>query len=463
MLRVLLGLVGSASVVVALSACDKQAGETPRAIDAAAEVAQKPATPWWRSDTPCPEGAELQSTEEGRRHQCIRKDGSAHGRMVTLNRELKKRTEGAFVNGKRDGIWSQWNDKGELLGTYSMNRGTGTLYEWFDNGDPRLEVVFKDGKRSGPYREWHEGRKLRWQRAYEAGLPVGGWQQWSRAGKLLGNLSFKNGSGRFIEWDEKGAEAVSGEFRKGKQHKTWKWKWVTDGKDGPVRIEYRRAYRDGKVLSLRIFRNGKEVRDGEEAKGIVALAPATKTKKGPAGVLGVLHGGPSAFGADDLSAFGALKGDGIGETYGAGGLGLRGSGPGGGGVGETGKLGVGSSDSGGRSKLTAKKKPTFRRGKLVVMGSLDREIIARVLRRATSRLRYCYTRALQKNPSLKGRVTVSFLIDQRGRVSSSTASGTVGDKSVERCFAGAIKSQIFPEPKGGGIVRVKAPFNLDTQ
>ncbi|HXU81117.1 MAG TPA: hypothetical protein VN914_06955, partial [Polyangia bacterium] len=126
-----------------------------------------------------------------------------------------------------------------------------------------------------------------------------------------------------------------------------------------------------------------------------------------AGILGVLKmnegshlasifGRDTALGNDPSDVLGGLIGNQIGEAYGVGGLGLVGTGTGGGGTGEgtiglgnlgtIGKGGGGGNGSGygrGAGGLGGRhaKSPDVIPGQAAVRGSLDREIIRRIIRR----------------------------------------------------------------------------------
>ena len=104
-----------------------------------------------------------------------------------------------------------------------------------------------------------------------------------------------------------------------------------------------------------------------------------------------------------------------------------------------------------------------RQGRAVVRGSLDREIIRRVVRRHVNEVRVCYERVLATKPGLSGRVNTHFVITATGAVQgASVANSTLGDVSVETCITQAVGRWQFPSPGGGGIVMVNYPFIFGT-
>jgi len=142
-------------------------------------------------------------------------------------------------------------------------------------------------------------------------------------------------------------------------------------------------------------------------------------------------------------------------TLGLGSLGLIGTGRGGG----TGSgYGRGSGAGfGGRGTRV----PTVRQAKAVVQGSLDRDIIRRIVRAHINEVRYCYNQALANDPNAKGRVSVQFTIDVTGKITAATVTeSTLADAAVGLCIAKAVKGWTFPKPVGG-VVNVTYPFVLE--
>jgi TonB family protein len=206
-----------------------------------------------------------------------------------------------------------------------------------------------------------------------------------------------------------------------------------------------------------------------------------------AGVLGIfkaqqgshiasIFGRDSALGNDAVNALGGLIGNQIGEAYGVGGLGLVGTGRGGGGTGEgtiglgnlgtIGKGGGGGYGSGygrGMGGIGTRRAgtPDVIPGTAQVRGALDKEIIRRVIRSHIKEVKFCYEQELLRKPDLYGRVTIQFTITPMGSVSSSAVQqSTMGNAKVEQCIARAVQRWEFPKPQGGGIVIVAYPFVL---
>jgi len=206
-----------------------------------------------------------------------------------------------------------------------------------------------------------------------------------------------------------------------------------------------------------------------------------------AGILGVLRtaegshlasifGRDTAVGSDSTNVLGGLVGTEIGEAYGVNGLGLVGTGSGGGGTGADtlglatwgtfGKGGGGGDKAGygrGVGGLTGRRArgPEIVPGQATVRGSLDKEIIRRIIRRHINEVKFCYENELTKKASLAGRISVQFTIAGTGQVIASVLqSSTMENLRVESCVVQAVRRWEFPRPQGGGIVIVSYPFNF---
>ncbi len=96
-----------------------------------------------------------------------------------------------------------------------------------------------------------------------------------------------------------------------------------------------------------------------------------------------------------------------------------------------------------------------------IMGGLDPDLIASIIKRYLPQIQHCYEQGLVKLPTLKGKVTVAFVITGQGTVSKpKIAESSLDHTGTEACIIGKVKGWKFPKPKGGGTVGVKYPFIL---
>ena len=93
-----------------------------------------------------------------------------------------------------------------------------------------------------------------------------------------------------------------------------------------------------------------------------------------------------------------------------------------------------------------------------VEGRLRPEAIRHIIKLGSGRFRQCYENGLLRNPRLSGRVTVRFVIDHSGRVTSPADDGSeLPDAAVVACVVHALGELSFPQPEGG-LVSVVYPF-----
>jgi len=189
--------------------------------------------------------------------------------------------------------------------------------------------------------------------------------------------------------------------------------------------------------------------------------------KGNAGIATLF--GRAGLGGSLQAAMGHMTGSTVGDAGGVLGMGLKGSGGGGGGTGNT--IGIGAVGTRGVAGGEGKYGTGIGMGKKAsadisitnsdpeVTGSMDPELIRRVVRSHHDQLKYCYDNALTKNPKLTGKVSVRWIITEGGTVASSNVvNSTTNTRELDQCIAGRVLTWIFPKPKGGGVAVVTYPF-----
>jgi hypothetical protein len=96
-----------------------------------------------------------------------------------------------------------------------------------------------------------------------------------------------------------------------------------------------------------------------------------------------------------------------------------------------------------------------------ILGALDKSLVDGVIQKNLDKFLYCYQVELVEDPGLEGKVTLNFTIAADGSVSKSkTYKTTIDNAAVESCMNRQMMKLEFPEPKGGGIVIVKYPFEF---
>ena len=235
------------------------------------------------------------------------------------------------------------------------------------------------------------------------------------------------------------------------------------------------AKREGKAgrKDQKARTRGRTAAKGDPSKKDLAQS-ALQRLFGRAGQSGVF--GHSGLGGELKRALGGISGARVGDAAGLGGLGTRGAGPGGGGLNMStvglGALGTRGRGGGGDGSYgegatgigrKVERDISISAGSPIIMGSLDKDIIRRIIKQHIAQIRYCYERELIRSPGLFGKVATQFTISAEGRVQSAKVTqSTLKNREVERCMTSKIRTWKFPKPKGGGIVIVKYPFILKT-
>jgi hypothetical protein len=101
--------------------------------------------------------------------------------------------------------------------------------------------------------------------------------------------------------------------------------------------------------------------------------------------------------------------------------------------------------------------------KLVVMGSMDPELLRKIMEEYLPQFRHCYQQELERNSeTIQGVVDLDFRIMKDGKVSNvnvKTKKSNFSGNGIS-CMTKVLKMIPFPKPKGGGVVDVRQPLNF---
>lgn len=99
----------------------------------------------------------------------------------------------------------------------------------------------------------------------------------------------------------------------------------------------------------------------------------------------------------------------------------------------------------------------------VVLGSIEPEVLRKILQEYLPQFKFCYQQELQENSEkIKGVVDLNFRIEGDGKVSTvniKTAQAQFSSKGIS-CMSNILRIIAFPKPKGGGLVDVRQPLNF---
>jgi len=131
-----------------------------------------------------------------------------------------------------------------------------------------------------------------------------------------------------------------------------------------------------------------------------------------------------------------------------------------------GKDAMGNYDHSTTTKGLANKKgidTAFVQADTVIMGSIDPEILRKILGEYLAQFKFCYQQELQEqSEKIKGIVDLNFRIEGDGKVSKvniKSAQTKFSDRGIS-CMSNILRMIDFPKPKGGGLVDVRQPLNF---
>lgn len=125
---------------------------------------------------------------------------------------------------------------------------------------------------------------------------------------------------------------------------------------------------------------------------------------------------------------------------------------------QLGSLELGVEDKEERNLLTAEAAATLKRHG---GGELKREEIELGIKQGLGGIRDCYEKQLQRDPSLLGKVTVSFVIGLDGTVSfAALKASSLDHELAEACVLEQVRALRFSVPRGGKTVVVSYPFRF---
>lgn len=182
-------------------------------------------------------------------------------------------------------------------GRYGYGIQHGPSYEWYENGQLKMENVYQNDSLTGSYKAWYESGKLQVSRKYYRNLPVDTLKAYYESGALRRSEVYT--SGKMVAgkvYDEAGAEIkylpmqVMPEFPGGEKIML---RWLS------MNVRYPKAARKAKAegvvfISFVVEKDG-SIRDAELIKGIHtdADAEAMRVVKGmPTWKPGLLEGEP---------------------------------------------------------------------------------------------------------------------------------------------------------------------------
>jgi antitoxin component YwqK of YwqJK toxin-antitoxin module len=178
--------------------------------------------------------------------------GKKIGDWVWTDKNNKTEREGAFLDGKKNGVWTEFTDdivtftgsftdgkpdgdfvyndlKGNEIGRFTITAGTGTMLTFHSNKKPSSRAKMFDGKLQGKYEELTPRGKVIVEGYYSSDKKHGSWREWTETGVPTLEQHWKRGKldGAVKKFDDAGKVAVEATYKDGKVEGTY-----TEYRDG---------------------------------------------------------------------------------------------------------------------------------------------------------------------------------------------------------------------------------------
>lgn len=108
------------------------------------------------------------------------------------------------------------NGQKKLVQNYEKGKLEGEILEWYKNGQKQSEVEFING--NGKKTTWYDSGEIKGELNYKEGKVVGKFISWYKSGKIKQEVNYKDGkrNGKCIEWDENGKIISELNYKEGK-------------------------------------------------------------------------------------------------------------------------------------------------------------------------------------------------------------------------------------------------------
>ncbi len=102
--------------------------------------------------------------DERKKLACYYRDGVFDGNFIHYYPNGAKQFEGQYVRGVKTGVWTHYHSNATVELTLSYENGkeknrryvNGTVMEYYEGGIPKSEYTYENGKRDGPFTEWYD-------------------------------------------------------------------------------------------------------------------------------------------------------------------------------------------------------------------------------------------------------------------------------------------------------------------
>ena len=177
---------------------DESTTETKPVEEKVLEVKEKVKTEESIAETkPKPEGVNSNELEfrGDLLNETVYLKGSLYtGKSFSLQVNGKKRTEGSYVDGKKDGLWIEWNDDGQKQSedNYKKGKYNGLRIGWHPNGQKSMERTWINDEAEGVQVWWHPNGQKKCVENIEKGKRISAAKYWNNKGEPVNSFAEAN-------------------------------------------------------------------------------------------------------------------------------------------------------------------------------------------------------------------------------------------------------------------------------
>ena len=107
---------------------------------------------------------------------------------------IKIKSHKVFINGKRNGRWTFWNENGNIVrtGSYAAGKRDGSYAYYFNDGSKKEEGAWKNDQRDGLWTKYSNNGNTQKEGTYSNGKKDGVWTTWNDKGLIASKYLYEN-------------------------------------------------------------------------------------------------------------------------------------------------------------------------------------------------------------------------------------------------------------------------------
>ena len=141
---------------------------------------------------------------------------STDGKWVERYANGEKKLDIRYKKGKKNGKWTYWyvNGNKRLEGGYKKGVKHGKWIYYFENGSKNLSESYKNGKKNGKRTVWYVNGGKEKEASWENDELDGSWKEWYMNGQIRVKGSYTKGRehGEWIYWYQNGEKMIEAEI-----------------------------------------------------------------------------------------------------------------------------------------------------------------------------------------------------------------------------------------------------------